>query len=245
MLYSLFFILKANTVKALEPTQTSTPSATTLDKLKSLRDELASKSAKYIPEVLKKLQNKAYIGFIKSKSDTAITIATDKGTKMVSVSDGTLVSGNSKTKTKITFKDLNVNDYLAALGDIDDNEVLIAKKLVKISPPKTEEEQTVYGSIVSLGDNIVTLQTKQNQTVSLTIDEDTSYQTFKSQEASLRDLKIGKTIIAAGTKSSNGILKTKFVYIATYSPVIKPKLATPSASAQPTIASPSGSKKKK
>lgn len=225
---------------ALESTQSASPSATLQNKLKALQEEIASKAAKLKTEVTKKLQNKAYIGFIKSKSDTALTIATDKGTRMISISDDTQIIGISKSKAKITFKDLVVDDYLAALGDIDDNEVLTAKKIFKLTPPKIIEDQLIYGEVISQGEGLVTVQTKQNQTVSLTIDEDTAYQTFKNQAAFSSDLKVGKTIIAAGNKSQNGILRTRFVYIVTYSPVLKPKTATGAASVKQNTSTGSG-----
>ena len=68
----------------------STPSADVQSKLKALQNEIASKAAKLKNEISKKLQNKAYIGVVKSKSSNTLTLATRSGTKVVNTNQDTI-----------------------------------------------------------------------------------------------------------------------------------------------------------
>ncbi len=202
---------------------TSTPSADIQAKLKALMDGSASMAATQLKnEVSKKLKNKAYVGIVKVKSDSLITLALESGTKMVTINEFTEYSGK-----KLSFKTIIEGDYLIALGDIDDNEVLTAKKIIRTTAPKEINRQFIFGTILSLGDNLITLQDKNNQNIIVTISRDTDFKGVKNQTLSFADLKAGYQIIVAGTSSKTGTLEAEFIYLPGY--LTPPKIATPSA----------------
>src|SRR3989338_2847231 len=76
----------------------STPSADIKIKLEELKKEIASKAAKLKQEISSKLKDKAYIGNVKSKSDTSLTIATSTGPKIISVNQDTIFDSKIKSK---------------------------------------------------------------------------------------------------------------------------------------------------
>lgn len=192
--------------------QTASPSASLKQKLKALQEEIASKAAQIKLDVGKKLQNRAYIGIIKSKSATSLTLATKNDTKIVTVNEYTEYAGKSTSKQgKVSLKNLSLDDSVVALGDIDDNAVLTAKKVIRYTPSNSEERQMVMGQIVSINDQAVGIKTSQGQNSSLNTDEDTVYQ-ISTKKGSFTDLAVGKTLIAVLTKGESQTV-ARFIYL--------------------------------
>lgn len=182
-------------------------------KIKALQEEVASRAgaANLKLEVTKKLQNKAFVGFIKSKSDNSLILATDNGTKLINITEYTEYTG----KGKVGIKTIAPEDYIAALGDIDDNGVLTAKRVVKLTPEQPSKKQIFFGQISSIAGQLVTISTRStdpNQNNTLTLTKNTIYQQGKNTVNS-SDLKIGQTVIAVGQALPNGTTGAKFIYI--------------------------------
>lgn len=188
----------------------STPSADIKAKLEELKKEIASKAAKLKQEVNRKLQNKAYVGKVKSKTTTSLTLATRTGPKIVSLNQDT-----------ISPKKLAEEDDIAALGDIDDNGVLTAKKIVLLPttnlPPKTQ----FWGQIIAISDGLITIKGRDAKNVAVSV----------AQAEVKGDLKINNFIILTGTFNKNDIFEASFIYVIPQGGILKPKkIATPSAS---------------
>ena len=90
--YSLLFFILSTVTCTLLPTfaADSSPSADIRTKLEELKRDIASKAAALKGEVNRKLQNKAYIGKLASKSDETVTLVTKSGPKIVNISQDTL-----------------------------------------------------------------------------------------------------------------------------------------------------------
>ena len=172
----------------------STPSASVQSKLDLLKQEIASKAAKLKSEINKKLQNKAYIGVIKSKSDSTITLASRGGTKVVNINQDTIY--DPKLTKKTPLKD---EDSIAALGDVDETGVLTARKIVKVS--SSPEKTYVWGTVVSISDDFITLKDRSGK--NLAVSDKTDIQ-----------VKEGRVIIATGILNKNNILEAKFIHTA-------------------------------
>ncbi len=240
-----FFILNSSflipTVLAAE----STPSAEVKTKLQNLQTEIASRAAKIKQEIGRKLQNKVYTGFIKSKSVNSITLATSQGSKIINLNEYTVYQMQNPSTGKVSkqdLKDLAADDYILALGDIDDTAVLTAKKVLKTASPSALK-QVIYGTVTSVDNGTVIIQNKEGQNISLLINEKTLYKMGKS-EGSLDDMKLNKPVIAVGENTQSKTLKTRFIYILPYSTPIKSKVASPSASPRPVKSATSSGLKK-
>lgn len=210
-LYIIHYTLYIRPTAALEPAQPATFSSELKLKIKALQDEIASKAAQLKNEVSRRMQNRAYIGFIKAKSDTSLTVATTGKTRLVSLNEYTEYTSNVKSKTKFNAKTLAVEDYVAVLGDVDDNEVLTAKKVIKLAPPQKKEKQLILGQVISLSDQNLNLQTKDGQRLLITVDKKTNYQAGKLK-GKLNDVQLNQQIIVVGEGSTN-TLQARFIYI--------------------------------
>src|SRR3990167_2761339 len=208
----------------------STPSAEARTKLQALQVEIASKAAKIKQEIGRKLQNKVYTGFIKSKSANSLTLATSQGSKIINLNEYTVYQTQNPSTGKVSkqsIKDLTTDDYILALGDIDDTAVLTAKKVIKTASPSALK-QVIYGTVTSVDDSTIVIQNNEGQNISLLINKETLYKMGKS-ESGLDDIRLNKPVIAVGESSPTKTLKTRFVYILPYSASPRPvKSATSS-----------------
>jgi hypothetical protein len=231
ILVSCYLVITPTTFAA---TPTASPSADLKTKLQALQAGIASKAAQIKADISKKLQNRAYVGYIKSKSETSITIAAKSGTKIITVNQDTLFSG----KTKTTLKSLNNDDYVVGLGDIDDTGVLTARKVIKLGSPTQTAVQTVWGQVVGISDTEVTITTKEGKTITVSFGKNTDFK-YGEEESSVNDVRMNKGIIAVGSSPKSGYINARLVYIQPYSSSYTPKAITPSPVKATPTASPS------
>lgn len=240
--YIVHFTLYISKASALESTSSATPSSEFKLKVKQLQDEIASKAARFKSEISKKLQNKAYVGFIKSKSDRSLTVATGNGIKIITVNEYTQYSDaaktvNSKTYQKkssrlINLKDLESENYIAALGDTDDNGVLTAKRVIRTVEPSPVPRQLFFGQINSAGEKSFNIRSRDGSEALLAVDAETTYQTSDMKEAGgvWDELPKDTLIIVTATKTKAGILKARFVYfLSSEAPILKVQTSTTSS----------------
>lgn len=205
----------------------STPSADIKAKLEQLKKEIASKAALLKQEITKKLSDKAYIGKVSTKTDASLTITTISGLKNIKINQDTIFESNIKAKTKFSIKTLSPDDYIAALGDIDESEVLIAKKIVLLPPPAGNAKTVLWGQIISSSDKLLTLKDKDLKTHAVSIED-------------LKSAKLNDFVIITGILGKNDIFQSKFVHTIPQGMIRSQKIATPSATLR---ASPSAVKK--
>lgn len=210
----------------------STPSADIKLKLEQLKADIASKAAKLKGEVKRKLQNKAYVGTVKTSSPTSLTLASQIGPKLVSINQDTIFESQIKKKKKFSQNTISEEDYLAALGDVDEIGVLTAKKVILLKPkPQTLYPKTyIWGQVVSVSEELVTLKERNLKNLALSPPSNTT-------------VKLNDFIIATGSYNKNDIFEAEFVHIIQQGGILKPKKivypapngtgATPSAAVKP------------
>ncbi|MBI2599722.1 hypothetical protein HYW43_02250 [Candidatus Daviesbacteria bacterium] len=218
LVYSLLFLLLSTVICTLYPTLAadSTPSADIKIKLEELKKEIASKAAQLKQVIDQKLKDKAYVGKIKLKSDTSLTLATDYGPKIVNINQDTNFDSKVK-KQNYGAKSISEEDYIAALGDVDENGVLTAREVVLLPISNLQPKTYLWGQIAAISDKLMTLKDRS----------------FKNVAASLMDstdVKLGNFVILTGSIGKNNFFDTDFVYVIPQGVILKPKkLATPSA----------------
>lgn len=225
ILHCTFYISPVLAQDSTSSSQPSSPSSDLKMKMKALQDEIASKASKLKLEITKKLQNKAYIGFIKSKSDTSITIATKDNIKIINVNEYTQYSdfsnttpstkGQKKPGKLINLKNFEADDYIVALGDVDETSVLSAKKIIRHSPPQTSEKQVSFGEVISNVGNLFKIHPKEGADFSFSTDSKTIFRAANAGEIEglSGEIPPGKQIIVAAAKSQDGTLKARFIYL--------------------------------
>jgi hypothetical protein len=224
---------------AASPSPTASASANPLkQKIEALKQEIASKAANLKAEIKEKLQNKAYFGPIIEVKDNSITITLKKNPKVVLVNEYTEYQDQSKLKKKqLTLKSLSPDDYIVALGDVDDKNNLTAKKIIKIDPLKQSSHRAVWGQIQSSQNPTITIKLKDGKTQSISIDEETQI-FLGDKEASFVDIKVNKYLVASGKMDGN-TLEASYIYLIPTTGFTLPQNVKPS-----TPASPSASPKK-
>ena len=211
----------------------STPSADIKGKLDELKKEIASKAAKLKEQVDRKLKNKAYVGKIKTRSDTSITIAVRSGPKIISINQDTNFDSNVKGKQKFSAKTISEEDYVATLGDIDETGVMTAKKIILLSTSNSQPKTYLWGQIISVSDKLVILKSRDLKNVAVSM---------PPNNVKLNDFVIltGSLNEQSSSSGKNEIFEAGFVYVIPQGGIIKPKkIATPSVQ----IATPSAKKK--
>lgn len=211
IVHSTFYI---SPVFAQESTPTPTISEDIRAKLRVLQDEIASKATQLKQEMIQKLQNKALLGIIASKSETGFRLNYSKGNKEIIIKDYTeyLGKGLPPRSGKVTFKSLEVDDFVVVLGDIDDQENMIAKKIIKTPAPQVDQRQVVLGQIISIDKKGVTLQNKDNSPLTFTSDNKTKIK-IAGKDGLLKDLQSGQKAVAVLIRSKDSTFKARSVYI--------------------------------
>ncbi len=184
----------------------ASPSSSIKDKIKALQDQIASKAANLKLEIQNKLQNKAYFGKLKSADSTTMVLDSNQKDLHIILTQFTQYSG---TKVK-DVKSLVSGDYIAALGDIDDNDNLVAKKVIKISTFKPSSIKVVMGKVTSVGDKTFTLESADKKTWNVFVKPTTTYRS--NSETNFSALKNTLKVIVVGEDVSPNI-NARFVYI--------------------------------
>lgn len=224
------FYLLTFPVYAVDAPSSASLSAELKEKLDNLKKEIASKAAKLKQEVNNKLQDKAYIGSLKSKTGSSITLASQTGAKLITVNQDTVYFNELKPKQKITLGSFTEEAYIAALGDIDDNGVLTARKIILLPQPKVTKNY-LWGQILSVSNKLIIVQKRDlsKETVSF------AQANIKKgdNEASQKDLDARDFVIITGVQDKNDLFQAEFIYIIPQGGIIKPK-KTATSSAQPS-----------
>lgn len=214
------------TVYAAEST-TSAEEKSAIETLKQTFDkEVASIAAKLAEEISKKLTNKAYVGVVKTQSESSITLAAKTGPKIVSINEDTEFESNLKSRQKFSALNVEEEDYIAALGDVDETGVLLARKIVLLSPTQTGAKTSLWGQIVSVSEKLATLKDRNGKNVAVSVPASSS-------------IELNDFVILTGNFNKNEIFEIDFSYVIPQGRVIKPRgkiiaptqlSATPSAS---------------
>lgn len=223
----------------------ATESASLAEKINQIKEQVASKAANFVSQVAKKLQNKAYFGIITSIEGGTVKIALHNNEQIITTNEYTTFSSALKSSKKISvLKDLTIGDFVSSLGDVDDKAVLKAKALIKSQNIASDSSRLTWGQVLRVNGGAITIKLPDN--TSQTISASNKNPIFLGQEeASLLDLKIGRTIIARGKQTLSSGLISSYIYIVPQSATSKPEKVPDSPKPAIQSASPSATPKKK
>lgn len=237
---SAILVLLFSVTYHLQPTtsfaQESSPSGSLLQKLTELKEDIASKAAQLKTEMTKKVQNKAIIGSILDIGSSEITIQTLNSTKTIKYDEFTEIIGAKGKKIKIDT--LEAKDSIAALGDMDDKNNLVAQRLVYLENYASNSAQLVWGQIQKTTGPTITIKDKSGQSQTLITNSQTNF-FLGNEEASIADAKVEKYLAARAIKQKDGSFRARFIYFIPSVGFTKPleqksqistKSASPSAS---------------
>ena len=186
ILYSIFLILNSS-VYAITPT--TSPSATTTpaspsqggpaeteeEKVLEIRQAIKDK----LTEIKDKIEKKAYVGDILEITDSTLTLSNFRGKQRVRIMEDTVIIGSNKKEASL--KDLAVDDRVIAMGEVDANGTLEAKRVVEAIVPATPAAKriTFLGTITLIDPKLlqITLTAVNNfdQTLPIKTDKNTLF----------------------------------------------------------------------
>lgn len=224
-----------SSAKAQEETSASakqaSASSSLIEKINAIKQDVASKAAQYKEIVVKKLQNKALAGSILVVDDHSLTIKTLTENRVIAINEYTKFLNKSKTKVKSKFdiKNILVNDFVVALGDVDDKGVLTAKQLIKQDPIASDSAQLIWGKIESSDRSSIEIKKMDGEKLTINPSSQTVF-FLGNEEASILDAKEGKALVVKGAVSE-GKVKAKFIFFIPSPNFIKPEKKVASSSA--------------
>ena len=208
--------------------QIATKSSSLLQKLNTLKAEIASKAAELRIAVDKKIQNKAIVGFAKDKNSSQIILTTKNGDKTVIVNEYTTFESKAR---KPSLDDLDKNDYIAALGDMDDKNNLVAKKIVWLTKPSENTKSFFWGQVQAINGVTLIIKNRDDQKINIFTNSNTSFG-VGDDEASFSDIKVSKFLSGVGTGDIKNGLQANFIYLIPSGGTLKSSNFTASSSAK-------------
>ncbi len=190
-------------------------------KLDELKISIASRAAKIKEDLSKRLQNKVLVGPVLSIDSQSIQISNEDEVRNISTNEYT-----DFPKTKIV-----IGDYLIALGEIDDKNSLVARKVLVSLPPPELETKIIWGQILSVQKDLLKFKAKEATLSALLLDKNTLI-TSPTKDLTLSDIKEGTIVVAIGTQKAD-LLQTRFIDVIANKTLKLPKGATATQSATP------------
>lgn len=173
-------------------------------KVNQIREELKEKVQERIQQLKKP---KGFAGKIIKINQNSFTLETKRKTIEVLTDENTKFV-NSQRK-EITFSDLKIGNFVIAMGYLNEEENLQAKRIVVINPPKALFRKAVFGKVedISIEEKIITLKNEKNNTI-YTIEANNNTKITKKidknvKKISFSEIEIGDRIIAVGTIKQN------------------------------------------
>lgn len=234
----LIMVLGQGNVYAVESSSAATlgsessPSGSVLEKLNQLKSEIASKAAEIKAEIGRKIENRAWNGSVISKSESEMVINNGVEDRRIRINEYTLYT-TGKIRDKGALKDLVVGDFIVAIGDVDDKQVLIAKKILRVKKVVINKS-VIWGQILNSANGLISLRTLSGNK-DVHTDSGTEFW-LGNKEASIQDAKKDKFLLTVIEGSSSAKLAADMIYFIPTTGFFKPeKIASPSAK----VASPS------
>ena len=188
-------------------------------KIEELKAEIASKAAQIKQEITKRLQNKVLVGTVLSKDDKQLTVLNPQSEeKKVLINDYTVVD-----------KKLAVKSYIIALGEIDDKDNLVAKKII-VSQKPDDNKIISWGELQSTEKSVLKLKQKDNSETSFKLLPNTNISS-KQGDLKISDLQNGLILVTVAVKKEDATPSARFIYVITKK--VKRPEATSSSSKKP------------
>ena len=129
--------------------------------------EETTSSADILEKVKEKVREtkanpKALLGVITDKTESSLQIKNEQGEiRLISINSKTTNYANlEKKNTNITYSDLAIGDFIIALGFVDENKILDAKRILITKPQQKIAREVFAGRVVSIIKKKITIELK-------------------------------------------------------------------------------------
>jgi hypothetical protein len=191
------------------PGLTSSPSATPLDeKVKEIRDTVKEKVKEKIQEIKDRVEKKGYAGILMEMTDSTLALETLTGERLITVDKEAKIIGANKKEVKL--KDLEIDQRLICMGSLDENNILVAKRIVVVpKPAKTPpKKEAFFGRITGIDQKAKTISLVQPKKTSQKFQLKIVNKVTLFNSGTLADLKVGDLLVAVSSQEKEGEVPT-------------------------------------
>jgi len=229
VLISLFFIPISRFSGKITTAQENEEEAATIsgEKIEEIRKEIQKRVEEKLNQIADQVQKRAWIGTVEEKGETSLKLKSrDEEIRTISISEDVKVI--NKNRKEIGFDNLETGQRIIAMGYLQADATLEAKRIVVIPEPKKRERKAVFGMINN--------KSEEEEIISVAGNNEENYEIVLTQKTVLRkkakgemekikyqDLEAGQKIIAVltPTEGNGSTFNAKLI------------LVFPSASAKP------------
>lgn len=233
-LLSIFsFSLLTLPVWAVSPTPEVSPS-----RVEEIREAVKEKVREKLNEV-KKGQKRAFVGEITEITNSTLALKNEKGERQAKITDDATIIG--KGKQKIEFEDLEIGNFVIAMGYLDENNILQTQRLVVTNKPEVPVREAAFGKVTNISstetEKIITVKNEKKDmiyTVEITSKTKiTKKIEGKMEQVEFKDIEIDDKLVAVGTpeKNEEKIIIAKIIHI--IPGLTKSQTPTPEATSTP------------
>lgn len=142
----------------------STDEAQTSDGAETIRERIKNEVSG------KSLKKTAYIGTITDISSGTIQIKSVQGDiKQMSLTDETTYINTLKKNVEVKAADLAIGDYIVAMGFVNGNKVLDAKRILIGSPLVENKYKSIIGTVQSISKTKLVIDKGNDETIEMTL----------------------------------------------------------------------------
>lgn len=211
-----FFVAWAQSARAQSPTPeegTATPPV-------QVQDEIKEQVQQRIEGIRQAVKKRAFWGTLKEITNSTLVLDSPRGERRVLTDKDTKFFGAGKEQIK--FEDLEIDNFIIAMGYLNENGTLTAKRIIALkTPPKPAiKRHAVYGKVSDIDedDKILTLSHLKTETT-FKVQVVSSTIITKKVEGEMKKvvfgaIEIGDRIVAIGTREKEGgILTAKIIHV--------------------------------
>lgn len=216
LLFAIFNLLFTIPVWAQSPTpeeETATPPA-------EIREEIKERVQERIEGIRQAVTKRAFWGSLTEITNSTLVLDSPRGERRVLTDKETTFVGAAKEEIK--FADLEIGNFIIAMGYLNENGTLTAKRVIALKKPPTPtiKRLAVFGKVTDIDekDKILTLSHPKTQTT-FKVQVTGSTIITKKVEGKIKkvvftEIEIGDRIVAVGTREKEGgILTAKIIHV--------------------------------
>ncbi|MBM3209393.1 hypothetical protein FJZ40_03825 [Candidatus Shapirobacteria bacterium] len=206
------------------PTGTlSVPTGSLKEKVQEIRQLVKEKVQERIEEIKKNGTRRAYVGQIATINSTegTLTVDTKKGTRSVTTNEETKIV--DAKRQPVEFSSLKVDDLIIAMGIVNEEDVMTAKRIVVMAKPKTPppNRRAIHGQVTQIksAEKTVTITRLPKKDLNYTIKATNETKITKKvdgkvQKVEFAKITVGDWLMAVGTwDEKKSILTAKIIHV--------------------------------
>jgi len=210
ILFLVLLILLSLPVHAQDSTSSAVSDDTIKESIKNRLEKVAGNEDTTLGTTASS-QKQGWLGQITAITETAITIKTKLETKQIEISDDSTILDEDRRSIKA--ENLEVSSYIIAMGYLNNQAVLNAKRIVVTPAPSPQELKSFFTTISAIDEDqiTITLDHDSSQTFTLQTDKDTTItQTVDSQQTEIAqdDLQVNDQLVVIALESSSSLEAT-------------------------------------